>query len=203
MKKEGFILRPGYSWILQHVDHEGEECLIWPFSTITPGYGVFAIKRKAITAHRWMCEFTHGKPPTPQHQASHSCGNRRCVNPQHISWKTRSANQRDRKVHGTNNKSRTKITAQQAAQIRQLKGVETSVETAARYGVTESNVRAIQSGKTWRKPLNYLSHEQVTVIRQLGYSKTLQQIAEQVGTTRDIVDKIRKGKSYRFVGERA
>lgn len=54
-------------------------------------------------------------------------------------------------MHGTQNKTRRKITQMQADQIRSLKGMETAIDTAARYGVTESNVRQIQDGKIWVK----------------------------------------------------
>lgn len=106
-------------------------------------------ERKRRLAHRFMCEQKHGPAPDDTCHAAHSCGNRRCVNPNHLSWKTQSANQLDRRTHGTNNKTRRKITQRQADQIKALKGIETGIETAARYGVTESNVRQIQDGKTW------------------------------------------------------
>ena len=140
----------GHKWLLQHLDFSGDGCLIWPFSCCTPGYGQFAIGYKHHLAHRWMCEATKGPPPSPDYETAHSCGNRRCVNPKHLFWKTVSENQIERRIHGTNKKTRWKLTPDQVAQIRQLKGVETSIETAARYGVTESNVRLIQDGKIWK-----------------------------------------------------
>ncbi len=140
----------GYRWIMQHVGHRGDDCLIWPYACCTPGYGVFMFETKRRLAHRFMCELTHGAPPSPKSHAAHSCGNRRCVNPRHINWKSQSDNQFDRRTHGTNLKTRTKLNRRQAMQIRELKGTETSIQTAARYGVTESNVRQIQQGKTWR-----------------------------------------------------
>jgi hypothetical protein len=139
----------GYRWIMQQIDHQGDQCLIWPFSCCTPGYGMFMFETKRRLAHRFMCEQKYGPAPDDSYHAAHSCGNRRCVNPGHLSWKTQSDNQLDRRTHGTNNKTRRKITQMQADQIRALKGIETGIETAARYGITESNVRQIQDGKTW------------------------------------------------------
>src|SRR5258708_608706 len=125
---------PGLAFLLKSLSHEGEECLIWPFSCCTAGYGNFMANKKRGLAHREMCRMAHGEPPTPDHHAAHSCGNRRCINPRHISWKTQSDNQLDRRQHGTVKRTYTKITAEQAAQIRQLKEKETSIETAAKYG---------------------------------------------------------------------
>ena len=31
----------GYVWIMQQLDHKGDDCLIWPFCCCTPGYGAF------------------------------------------------------------------------------------------------------------------------------------------------------------------
>jgi HNH endonuclease len=134
-----------------HADHISDDCLIWPFACCTPGYGIFSYQRKRYLAHRFMCEQKNGPPPSEDYQAAHSCGNRRCFNPMHLSWKTGTDNQLDRRTHGTHNKKRTKITLVQARQVRRLRGIETATETAAKYGITESNVRHIQNGKTWRE----------------------------------------------------
>jgi hypothetical protein len=140
----------GFNWLIQQVDHQGDACLIWPFSCCTPGYGIFAVDRKNHRAHRYMCELVNGVAPEG-YLAAHSCGNRRCVNPKHLSWKTPAANQLDRREHGTHAKERRKLRPHQVLQIRSLKGIETSIETAAKYGVTESNIRMIQDGKTWQR----------------------------------------------------
>lgn len=167
---------------MQQVGHQGDDCLLWPYSCCTPGYGMFMFEKVRRLAHRFMCELAHGEPPEG-HQAAHSCGNRRCVNPHHLSWKTGAHNQLDRRKHGTNNKTRTKINATQADQIRKLRGLETSIQTAARYGVTESNVRLIQDGKTWGpRVIELWTPEEDARIREainLGYN--FRQVAEHVG----------------------
>lgn len=50
-----------------------------------------------------MCQKAHGDPPSPKHDAAHSCGrgHEGCVNPNHLSWKTKKQNQADRITHGT------------------------------------------------------------------------------------------------------
>lgn len=138
-----------YEWLIAHKDYVGDECLLWPFSCNTSGYGQLGFNYKILTASREMCRLTHGDPPPGKNHAAHSCGNRRCVNPAHISWKSPRDNQLDRAAHGTAKTTRAKLTRAKVEQIRQLHGVETRIETAAKYGVTESTIRGIQNGTLW------------------------------------------------------
>jgi hypothetical protein len=191
----------GYIWIMQQVGHQGDDCLIWPLSCCTPGYGIFTYEKKDYLAHRFMCEKTHGPAPEGYH-AAHSCGNRRCVNPGHLSWKTATDNQLDRRKHGTAMTKQSKLTKLQAMQIRQLKGLEKTPETAAKYGITESNVRHIQEGKTWRddrKISPVLTREQVLAIRKIGWSKSLREISTMFGVGTSAVDRVRSGRCFKGV----
>lgn len=116
-------------WIRDHQDYAGDDCLPWPFYRLH-GYGVLGYLGKRYYAHRFMCSLIHGDPPTPEHQAAHSCGNGHlgCVTPGHLSWKTQSENQLDCRQHGTATKThegnKGRITRKQAAEIRALKGVK-------------------------------------------------------------------------------
>jgi len=180
----------GRRWLEAHVGYRGADCLIWPYSCCTPGYGQLAVtiggKMRHTMAHRFMCELVHG--PAPEgHEAAHSCGNRRCCNPAHLSWKTVSGNQYDRTRHGTHNTwgRRGKLKPIQIEQIRQLKGVEKSIETAAKYGITESNVRLIQAGKTWqpRKLRDWTDEEHAELVRALAAGTPLENLAAKMGRT--------------------
>lgn len=129
-----------YKWLLAHIGHTADECLIWPFSRNNTGYGQLGYKGQMKKAHRFMCELAHGEPPEG-YEASHSCGNGMggCVNPRHLSWKTRSENQLDRRRHGTANTNPTgrtgKLTPMQKHEILRLRGKMTQAKIAARYGV--------------------------------------------------------------------
>lgn len=72
----------------------GEGCVTWPYSKCTNGYGQVAINGKKVLTHRISCERLNGPPPTPQHEAAHSCGNGHlgCVSPWHLRWLTHAEN---------------------------------------------------------------------------------------------------------------
>lgn len=57
-------------------------CWVWQRST-TDGYGMFYIFGKMYRAHRWMYEYTFGKIPKDKF-IYHTCGDRGCVNPEHL-----------------------------------------------------------------------------------------------------------------------
>ena len=83
--------------------YRGDECLAWPYSCDGGGYGHIANRGKV---HRIVCAKINGKCPGDEYQAAHSCGNGHlgCVNPNHLTWKTRHENQADRLIHGTHNR---------------------------------------------------------------------------------------------------
>lgn len=143
------------AWLKNRKRYSGEDCLIWPFAERGEGYGAVSFNGKNERAHRVMCILAHGDPPTASHEAAHSCGKGHlgCVNPSHLSWKTRTGNQRDRIVHGTHNRgTRSAMNVLSEAAVMEIwaqRGVETQVALAARFNVNRSTVRAIHSGKSW------------------------------------------------------
>jgi hypothetical protein len=64
------------AWLREHADYAGLNCLKYPFY-ISPqnGYALFGLDGKLLYAHRYMCELKNGAPPTPEHEAAHTCGN--------------------------------------------------------------------------------------------------------------------------------
>ena len=143
----------GIQWLRANAGHKGEECLIWPFSKAR-GYGQFGHLGRVLRAHKFMCELVNGRAPSPKHEAAHSCGKGHlaCVHPQHLSWKTPTENQRDRRKHGTQGNQRGKnvLNADQVADIRAMGLHRTQQEIADDYGVTRENIGRILRRKNWR-----------------------------------------------------
>lgn len=143
-----------HKWLVAHVDHDGDACLIWPFFRMPTGYGSFGYLGNAHYAHRFMCELVKGPPPTSKHYASHECGkgHEGCVHPKHIDWKTPYDNAIDRLKHGNNRKAggpRDILNAEKASEIRALKGVMTQYELAAVYKVSRETISSIHTGRGW------------------------------------------------------
>lgn len=144
----------GIAFLRAHVAYQGDDCLPWPFCRIR-GYGSVSVNGTIFKAHRLMCEMFRGQAPTEDHEAAHECGNGHlgCVNPKHILWKTPIENQADRKVHGTAGKlmpgRRYKLTVEQVAEIRALKGAKSQDEIAAMFCCTRENIGRIHRGLNW------------------------------------------------------
>lgn len=59
----------------------------------TKGYGIYHVEGIRIYAHCYVMEYTIG-PPRDGLEADHKCGNKACVNPQHLEYVTHSENMR-------------------------------------------------------------------------------------------------------------
>lgn len=145
----------GIAFLRALIGHQGDECVTWPMSQDGRGYGVCAFEGCSYKAHRLMCVLAHGEPPTPKHQAAHSCGNGhlRCVNPRHLSWKTMTENAADMVAHGTarfDRGRRYRLTVEQVQEILALKGKMTQRAIAAMYGVKDKQISKIHLGQCWR-----------------------------------------------------
>jgi hypothetical protein len=145
----------GIALLRAHVGHTGDVCLIWPMARDDKGYGLVGYLGTVYKASRLMCILAHGEPPSPMHEAAHSCGNGAlgCYHPQHLSWKTGSENQYDSIAHGTFGRkrgaARFKLTETQVAQIKAMQGKKTQRELGPMYGVSPETIGKIFRGQTW------------------------------------------------------
>lgn len=135
--------------------HTSEDCLTWNFSKNGDGYGLLWIDGKYVVASRYICELAHGAPPTPEHEAAHSCGkgHEACISPIHLDWKTKAENQADRLEHGTHNRGErhvsSKLTESAVREILALKGIEKQRELAERFSVSLAAIAGIHAGRNW------------------------------------------------------
>jgi hypothetical protein len=179
-----------YRWLVDHKGHDGDYCLIWPFYRNPNGYGQLGYLGESYWAHRFMCELVHGAPPTPEHEAAHSCGNGSggCANPKHLSWKTRTGNLLDCREHGTQarscNGNKGRLTDDQVMQIRALKGKKTQDEIAFTFGVSPPTVRDIFLGRSHAAPSkikHWKPEEDEQLAKLLQDGLTHEEIAKIIG----------------------
>lgn len=140
------------AWIERQKDYDQDVCLFWPYSRNNKGYGVVQHPRTTV-AHRLMCMIAHGDPPSPSHQAAHTCGKGQdgCMNPRHIRWATAGENQHDRVGHGTSNRGKgAKLSTADVRTIRRrLERGEQPTVIARAYGVSRITVHDIKAGRSW------------------------------------------------------
>lgn len=90
----------------RYFERQGE-CLVWTGATNQFGYGQACItmadgKVKILGIHRLAYEFSTGEPPPPKGDKvlMHSCDNRRCFEPAHLSLGTYAENNADCRAKG-------------------------------------------------------------------------------------------------------
>ena len=125
------------------------ECWEYTGPLNSSGYPNTGANRKG---HRLSYE--HHVGPIPDGMlVCHDCGNRKCINPDHLYLGTHKDNYHDRHRHGTQpsnkgeNNGNRKLTEEQALAI---KASTTPLKQAAQtFGVSVSQVSAIRNGRSW------------------------------------------------------
>lgn len=136
--------------------HSSDECLIWPFACDANGYGRMNKGGNSQLAHRVVCELVHGPAPTKKHNAAHSCGrgDKGCVSPRHLSWKTPKENSADMVLHGTVVRGEAAFCSRLANQdvpliVELIQNGETQASVARKFGVDPSAISHLIRGRTW------------------------------------------------------
>jgi len=115
-------------WLEANANHNGDDCLKWPFSVSAHGRGTVTVDGKTMPAPRYMCILASGQPPSPKHHAAHTCGR----------------TQRRGTAINTN-----KLTEDDVRAIRRMIGKASGVEIAKAWGITPAMVSSIKTRKAW------------------------------------------------------
>lgn len=140
------------AWLHEHADHQGDDCLIWPFARFPDGRA----HMNGDKPTRIMCRLAHGPAPSLAHEAAHSCGKGHdaCVNPRHLRWATPLENAADKEIHGTQVRGEAhpgaKLSPADVLQIRELASSITQKEIARRYSLGTAVINRIVRGLAWR-----------------------------------------------------
>lgn len=121
-------------------------CWEWQRAILKTGYGAFRKDNRQWRAHRYSHTITNGPIPAGM-DVMHSCDNRKCVNPAHLSIGSRIQNMRDAARKGRMPKGeahvRAKLTYKDAARIRLLCETMMQKDVAAIFGVHKTTVCAV------------------------------------------------------------
>lgn len=146
-----YVVTTAHEWLSRRLGLIASDCcLIWPHHVSNSGYGKFTYANQTFYAHRYVCEFQNG--PSPEGlDAAHSCGNRLCVNPSHLTWKTRVSNINDKKTHGTQTfgELHTPAKITEADALRIIKDRRTHQKISKDYPICRQTISRIKSGEIW------------------------------------------------------
>ena len=143
------ISDPDASRFWEKVKQDDSYCWEWTAYTDRDGYGRFSLRGTKHRAHR-IAVVLSGRDPAGK-KVRHACDNPSCVNPDHLMLGSQRDNmddmvRRDRQPRGSRN-GQAKLTEEQADAIRVSS--RSSPELAAEYGVSDSHVRMIKTGRAW------------------------------------------------------
>ena len=135
-----------------------ENCWNYKGAIHHSGYGVFCIKKKALASHRVSFEIFNKNPINEGMYILHSCDNRKCCNPLHLSEGTHQDNMDDkvkknrqsRKGPQGSSHPRSKLTEKDVIDIRKKYSLGISrKELINEYIVSESTICLIILRKIW------------------------------------------------------
>ena len=140
------------------VEKKGEnDCWEWTAAKNEKGYGLIRIEGKNIKAHRVSLQIKINREIGEGLVTKHSCDNRGCVNPQHLTEGTQSENIKEAYERGRisvrkgSEIGNSKLTETEILEIREIckEGLLTQKEIAELYGICSRNVSHIVNRQTW------------------------------------------------------
>ena len=140
------------------LDKSGGEEACWPFTGATTGsgYGYIMINKVMKAVHRVAYEESYGPIPGGL-LVLHSCDNPPCANPRHLRAGTLQDNMDDKVARNRQFRQKgelaknSKLKSDEVREIHALyhSGVFARKELSAKFGVSESLISAILTGKRW------------------------------------------------------
>lgn len=131
---------------------KSDGCWIWRGSVAgRSGYGKLGFNGRTLAAHRLSWELHRG-PIQPGMVVCHHCDNPRCVKPDHLFIGTTLDNVRDKIAKGRDPRgernTEARLTESQVRNI--LADKRSSREIGAAYGVSNTAIWLIKSGRKWK-----------------------------------------------------
>lgn len=194
-----------------------DECWLWSGGT-RGGYGIFTSGQVRSTTHRFSYEIHHGPIPGGL-QIRHSCHNRRCVNPKHLSVGTNRDNRLDTTTAGRHNAPHgaqhhnAKLTDSLVKEIREsdepisiiarrLKLPPSLVKDARHYGW--SHVQAIRpaeykSARGWKPGKALNAKLSPAAVRKIRAGGSRAELAEKYGVSVAAIAAVRNRRNWSTV----
>ena len=137
--------------LLAKISVNSDGCWVWTAVKDRKGYGKIRDNGKMRQAHRVSYELHRGAIPKGVF-VCHHCDNRACINPDHLFLGSHTENMEDMKAKGRQQigvrNCRAKLTEADILAIRAARGAP-QTELARAYGVSQSHISDIQTGKKW------------------------------------------------------
>ena len=131
-------------YVRANIKTEGT-CKIWQGIKDVNGYAMIYCKGSFVAGYKLMLELKSKRKLKRGEYACHKCGNKLCVNPDHLYIGSQSDNMYDKMVH--NNFQGCSLNPTKAQFIRD--STLEDEELAEMFGVNKTLVRSVRSGRSW------------------------------------------------------